>query len=274
MSFSEVAKICQQSVAPDDYEENGLIMCGRCKTPKQHRVTNNGKSVIVSIQCKCQKIAEEEHEARKKRERFDNHMKWLHENVGVSDLSYRRFTFALDDGKDARASAFSKRYVEKWESMLAEGFGIMFFGSVGSGKSFLACAIANALIEKQVPATVTNFPRLLNIIQGRENRQEFIDRLQKYKLLVLDDLGVERDSPFACEQVYNVIDSRAQSGLPLIVTTNLSLDEMQNPANMQLKRIYDRIMEMCPIRIKLAGESRRVENAAKRAKKAQEILTE
>ena len=52
----------------------------------------------------------------------------------------------------------------------------------GPGKSFLACAIANALLEKLVSVTSTNFPRILNSLQGSfdDERQKRIDRLQHY----------------------------------------------------------------------------------------------
>ena len=156
--------------------------------------------------------------------------------------------------------------------MKADNLGILFYGSVGTGKSFYACAIANALLEKCVPAVVTNFPRLLNILQGIRDRQNYIDHLQTYSLLVIDDLGVERDSPYAAEQVFNVIDARARSGLPLIVTTNLTIEELKKPPTMQFARIYDRVLELCPITIKMTGESRRMGNAEARRGKARELL--
>lgn len=164
--------------------------------------------------------------------------------------------------------------VEKWDEMKKDNMGILFYGSVGTGKSFYACAIVNALIEKRVPATVTNFPRLLNILQNANERQKYIDHLQAYHLLVIDDLGVERDTPYAAEIVYSVIDARARSGLPLIVTTNLSLDELKNPTSMQFARIYDRVLDLCPITLKMTGDSRRAGNAELRRQKAKEILME
>ena len=51
------------------------------------------------------------------------------------------------------------------------------------------------------------------------------------------------------EQVYNVIDSRYRSGRPLIVTTNLTLEDLQHPEDTAHARIYDRLIEMCsPVR--------------------------
>ena len=103
-------------------------------------------------------------------------------------------------------------------------------------------------------------------------RQKRIDRLQHYSLLVIDDLGVERDTSYSVEQVYNVVDTRARSGKPVIITTNLSLKDLENPPSLAYKRIYDRVLEMCPIKLKLAGESRRTVNAAARRDRAKEIL--
>ena len=56
---------------------------------------------------------------------------------------------------------------------------------------------------------------------------------------------MERGTEYGLEQVYNVIDSRYRCGKPLIVTTNLSLDELQHPQDTPHARIYDRLLEMC-----------------------------
>ena len=96
------------------------------------------------------------------------------------------------------------------------------------------------MIDKQVRASVTNFPRILNKLQGfGEDKQEFLDKLSRYDLLVIDDLGVERDTSYSVEQVFNVIDARSRTGKPLIVTTNLSLADLQNPSSLGYARIYD-----------------------------------
>ena len=82
----------------------------------------------------------------------------------------------------------------------------------------------------------------------------------------------ERDSTYAAEQIFNIIDSRSRSGLPLIVTTNMALEELEQPPTMQFARIYDRLLELCPIRIKLTRESRRVGNAQRRTELARELM--
>ena len=84
---------------------------------------------------------------------------------------------------------------------------------------------------------MTNFSRILNTLTGMhfEDRNQFIDSLNQYSLLIIDDLGIERNSEFALEQVFNVIDSRYRSKKPLIVTTNLTLQELNTPSDLHTK---------------------------------------
>ena len=129
--------------------------------------------------------------------------------------------------------------------MKANASGLLIWGDVGTGKSFFAGCIANALLEKGVPVLMTNFSRILNTltVMHFEDRNQFINSLNRYSLLIIDDLGIERNSDFALEQVFNVIDCRYRSKKPLIITTNLTLSELNNAADIAHKRIYDRILE-------------------------------
>ena len=74
---------------------------------------------------------------------------------------------------------------------------------------------------------------------------EYINALARYELLILDDLGTERNSEYALGIVFSVIDRRYRSGRPLIVTTNLPIKQLKEETNIEKKRIYDRILEMC-----------------------------
>ena len=129
---------------------------------------------------------------------------------------------------------------------------MLLWGNVGTGKSFIAGCIANALLDKGVPVIMTNFARLLNKLTDMYagDRNAYIDSFKRYPLMIIDDLGIERNSEFAREQVFSVIDSRYRSQLPMIVTTNLSLKKLKNPEDMARARIYDRVLERCmPIRV-------------------------
>ena len=152
--------------------------------------------------------------------------------------------------------------------------GLLLWGDVGTGKSFFAGCIANALIDKGIPAMMTNFSRILNTISimNPTDRNKFIDSLNNYPLLILDDLGIERSSKFALEQVFHVIDSRYRSKLPLIVTTNLTLSEMKDTSNIAKHRIYDRVLERC-VPIKINGANLREENAKANIKTVKNIFS-
>lgn len=259
--------------AEGDYrDEEGFLCCGKCRTRKEGDITISEKTLRVPYLCKCrsEQVEKErqEEERRKYRETVERRRK-----DGITDPSYLVQTFAQDDGRNQKITDVCLKYVDHWEEMKADNIGILFYGGVGTGKSFLACCIANALIDRCVKASVTNFPRIMNRLQGfGEDKQGFLDKLNRYDCLVIDDLGVERDTSYSVEQIYNVVDARSRSGKPLIVTTNLSLDDLRNPSSMGYARIYDRVLEMCPIKLKLAGDSRRTVNAAARRDRAKEIL--
>ena len=101
--------------------------------------------------------------------------------------------------------------------------------------------------------------------------KEKINIIRSMDLLIIDDLGIERSTEFALEQVFNVIDSRYRSKLPLIVTTNMTLEELKNPQDLTRSRIYDRVLERCvPLRIN--NQNIRQRNAAESMKEARKIL--
>lgn len=258
----EVTQAEGDTIGPD-----GLIYCGKCGEPRQFMPPEGSCLGTAPLRraCRCEREQQDREEAERKQKAFESTMASLSAKYNIPLPWTSKATFAADDSPDSIASKVCRNYVKNWEKMKEEGAGLLFYGTVGTGKSFYAEAVVNALLEKQVAAAVTSFPRLLNVLQGKQDRQVVIDSLSAYQLLVLDDLGVERDSAFAVEQVYNVIDARARSKLPLIVTTNLPLADMQKPEPVSCARIYDRVMEMCPIRIPVMGKSRRAGNTQQRA---------
>ena len=70
-----------------------------------------------------------------------------------------------------------------------------------------------------------------------------MSRIRNAPLVVFDDLGAERSSEYALENVFMMVDERYRARKPLIVTSNLTLNELKNPQGMDRKRIYDRILE-------------------------------
>lgn len=250
------AKETNNIVAGDYVGDDNLYYCGKCKTRKQTVVNLFGSVRIVPCICKC-KAAEIklEDEARQQREFFDKVKRYR--QVGFPQSEMANWNFAADDGSNSKMTNAMQNYVQHFEEFRKQGKGLLLFGGVGTGKTFLAACAANALIDRGVPALVTNFARISNTLQGMfEGRQEYLDSLNNFPLLVLDDLSAERQTEYMLEIVFNVIDARYRAKLPLIVTTNLTREELMNPADIRYKRIFSRLFEMCTP-IEVAGADRR-----------------
>lgn len=252
----------------DYLNENGLLMCGKCHTPKQCRfiASWNGKEKKPYTPCDCER---ERHDAEEQARQAQNLRIEINRlrKLGFPDGEMANWTFNADDGTNKTASDIAHRYVDNFAEMKKHGKGLLFYGPVGTGKTFLAACIANELINQGRPCLVTNFARITNTLQGMfDGKQRYLDGLNRLDLLVIDDLSAERDTSYMNEMIFNIIDSRYRSGKPLIITTNLSKEELMNQPNTDKQRIYSRLVEMCfPVEVK---------NVDRRKKKAQEDPTD
>lgn len=254
-----------------DYIKGGLLHCGKCHTPKQGKFQLPWGEIRPYMLCKCEveraKREEQEQKARELRERIR-----INREEGFPDAEMRKWIFAKDDEGNKRISTMARNYVDNFAKARKEGKGLLLFGNVGTGKSFIAACIVNALIDMGYPCMMTDFTRLLNTLQGMyEGRQTYIDSLSKYSLLAIDDLGVEGSSDSVYRVVYGVIDSRYRAGLPLIVTTNLTSEQLKKPQNTHEERIFSRLMEMC-IPIEVKGCDRRKEKLKEDFSEYKDIL--
>ena len=274
-----IEKIFEQSVSsipenPEDYYgKDGLLYCGKCHTPKEaffaKGIALMGKNKHP-IECICQRTEREKQEALISQQKHSDLVRRL-KAEGFSDPSMLDWTFANDNGRSLQMS-HTHRYVEQWQTIHAENIGLLLWGGFGTGKSFLAGCIANALMEQEVPVRMTNFARILNELNGSfSGRNDIVDRLCRYPLLIIDDFGMERGTEYTLEQIYNIVDSRYRSRKPLIVTTNLPLNEIRHPQDTAHARIYDRILEMC-VPISCIGASLRKENAQKKLESMKSLI--
>ena len=190
---------------------------------------------------------------------------------GFSDTSMLNWTFENDHGRSPQMH-HAHRYVEQWQTMRSENLGLLLWGGVGTGKSFLARCIANALMEQEVPVRMTNFAHILNELNSSfSSRNEVVEKLCRHPLLIIDDFGMERSTEYALEQIYNIIDSCYRSQKPLIVTTNLTLDEIRHPQDTAHARIYDRLLEMC-VPVSCIGVSFRKETAQEKLERLKLLI--
>lgn len=236
-----------------DFTKDGITYCGKCKEPKEKILYIGNKTIKPHCMCKC------EREKAKKREAEELKIKNLkkieqNRNICFESPEQMAFTFESDD-KLNELSTIARNYVDKFEEL--NNTGLVLYGSVGTGKTFIACCIANALIDKGYTCLITNFPKIVNELQGTFEKQKYIDRLVEFDLLIIDDLASERKTEFMNEMVTNVIDSRYRNGKPVIITTNLTAQEMEYSEDVNRQRIYSRLYEMCMF-YQVKGKDRRV----------------
>lgn len=245
------------TISEKDYVgDDGLIYCHKCHTRKQSKQHFLGRDWSMPIMCECERAEFEKQEAIEERREFERKID-RNKRACFPTSMYEEWTFANDDGSNQRISSAMQRYVANFSDFRDSGKGLLLYGAVGTGKTFYAAAIANALLAQGYKVLFTSLARLGNRIQSTFNgKQDIIDSLCDYNLIILDDIKTERDTPTMNEHVYQVINTIYQSGIPMICTTNVSIEEIKNPGSKDQSRIYDRILERChPVEV--SGENRR-----------------
>lgn len=248
----------QYSGTEGDYrDEDGLLMCGKCHTQKECVLTKrDGTTRTVRCACQCS-VEQNAREAEEKRKR--DRMQYLDSmrRTGFPDAEMRKWTFAESDHADPKTENVAHKYASNFNAMREKGIGLLLCGSVGTGKSFLAAAIANELIDQGTPCLMTNFSRIISRVSEKfGGDQKYLDDLNRFDLLIIDDLGVERDTEFTWEKVMNVIDARYRAGLPIIITTNLTMRQLSDQSDIRRQRVYSRLKEMC-VFLEVQGADRR-----------------
>lgn len=140
--------------------------------------------------------------------------------------------------------------------------GLLIFGPVGSGKSYLLGCIANEAISHGLEVRYIVYNDLLEELRHTFSKKEkdtssmeIIHQTREVPLLLIDDLGTESSSEFTANTLYSIIDYRYREEKPLVITTNLEIDELKDKFSLMGDRISQRILEMCEY-LPLMGEIR------------------
>jgi len=129
--------------------------------------------------------------------------------------------------------------------------GLLFTGPVGSGKTFLACCIANALLDRGYPVLFLVVPDLLDRLRstydpnrgpGELTEQEILDAARNVPLLILDDLGAHNYTDWVRHKLYSILNYRLNRALPVVITTNINLEDLEEYLG---ERTTSRIYQMC-----------------------------
>lgn len=228
----------------EDYTKDGIIYCSKCNNPKETILEIDGEKIKTRVMCEC----EREEYIKNKREAEEKERKIIindFKNENIKPFKKMKFENAIECKEKNKAM----KYCENFETMIKNKIGIMFYGNTGTGKTFLAGCIANYLIEKGYKVTMLNVLDALEYVQDNFDKsgkkEMFMDKLRTFDLVIIDDFGMELNSEFELKNISKIINTRYEYSLPLIITTNFNIQEMQNSnLKIQQKRIFSRLLEM------------------------------
>jgi DNA replication protein DnaC len=156
-----------------------------------------------------------------------------------------------------------RRYVQRIDEHLDAGRGLWLWGDVGTGKTTLAMLASQAALEAGRSVVIHSLPRLLNLIRNAIESEAgmvgFLERLTAVDLLHIDDLGAENTTDWVLEQLYSIINTRYEDERAMIVTTNLTFEELLEQLG---ERTVSRLVAICGDPLLLYGDDKRREHPA------------
>ena len=223
----------------DYYNENNVLVCGKCHTEKEY-ITPSGRKIPCLCECRCRELELEEKQHLKK--------DFIRNNIRYIDIEYRNIYFK-DVNELEQEYDWSYKFVNEFETFKKMNTGLYIFGEVGNGKTTIASAIANELLERQyrVMMIPTN-QAIYKINNGDGNTQENINHFKQtlldMDLIVLDDFGATRETAYQLEKIYNLINFLYENRKVIIITSNITRKDLGEETDLTKKRIFDRIIEM------------------------------
>ena len=261
-----------------DYYEGCILYCGKCHTPKETvlQLGDDTPQIIARIACKCMNEAEEE---RIKQEKTDMRRASIEESIrnliglGVARMPKHSFDECDNVGEEIQRRMV--KYAENFDEIYDKNIGLILYGNTGVGKTFFAECIADALIKKGRFAWLTSVSGIVNAMAQNygDNNQYILNYVRNVDLLILDDLGTERDTSYMNEKLFEIIDTRYASKRPILVTTNISPEALMANTSINVRRIGERLLENC-VGIEVKGKTRRIEKSKEKISQLKTILGE
>ncbi|HOB34160.1 MAG: ATP-binding protein [Firmicutes bacterium] len=184
----------------------------------------------------------------------------------IADASFDKVNYNLYQPQYREQARRIFEYVKQFcqELKPCSGQGLFIHGPTGSGKSYLLGCIANSLSQRMTVKYVVyadfldSLRATYSLRDGEVTEQDLIDEVRNVDLLLLDDLGVEKPTEFALKNLAQIIDYRYRYCLPLVVTSNFTLEELIRRSQNDLygERIAWRLSECCSKIMELKGNLR------------------
>ena len=179
--------------------------------------------------------------------------KTLYKRANLGERFKRRTFENFDASKDEIAYQRCLEYSDNYKDR--EDNSLLIVGSYGTGKTHLAAAIANKLMSEGVPVLFNTFSGHLNELKCEFNggKGDYKRQMESVDMLILDDVGKEKQSEWTQSIMFDVINHRYEHMLPIVITTNLQNAELKGYLG---DAVWSRLCEMC-IGVKTVGEDYR-----------------
>ena len=249
-------------IQDSDYtdEATGLLMCGKCHTPKQCRPFPDSDIAVYCL-CVCMKADDDAMRERLRRNEIEQRR-----NICFHCSDLIGTVFADDDGKAPTLTKTCKAYAENVTGVNSRDW-LLLWGDCGTGKSFMAACIANAAIDAGMTARFITVSEIEQHLWNSPDKAAVYDEMNRTGLLVIDDFGCERRTDYMDEIKFNLIDGRLRSGKPCVITSNLTLNDFAAPVDLTQKRIISRIFERAKT-FHVQGDDRRFAALKSRAEQS------
>lgn len=241
-------------------DEQGLKHCSVCKRKVETLISIPNLGIInKKVNCVCDCKAEQRkkyHEELKRLER-QAELGNLQSDAGMK-TALRTMTFDKDDSPRSYVSATLRAWAERFTA----GYKWLFvYGNCGTGKTFYAACIANAMLLKGYSVKFATLADIEAELFNCKDKAEIYNRLATVDILVLDDMLSDRMTDYTYEILFKVIDDRYKNGGTMIITTNMTDEETTNPKTRQMERIMSRLWDKA-VPVKCDGLDRRKANSA------------
>lgn len=155
-------------------------------------------------------------------------------------------TFASFDAKrNKKAFETASKYANSDNLFGKSKNSLLFVGGTGTGKTHLAAAIANSLVDRGIQTRFGTFQAHLEEIKKEfdmSGQKHYLDDIKGSPMLIIDDLGKELKTDWTQSVLYDLVNYRYEHMLPTVITTNLSADELANHCG---SAVWSRLYEMC-----------------------------
>ena len=160
--------------------------CPVCNQARTRSMLFLGKWNTYRVLCDCEAAERDRMQAEKAAEARAREIE-KNRDVGFNDKRLHSFTFENDNGKMPAITELCRAYAENFMQDEGAEKGLLLCGTVGNGKTYMAAAIMNYLLDRGHRCLMTNMGRIINYMWTESDKNAYLDSLSSYELLIIDD---------------------------------------------------------------------------------------